>query len=100
MATLRIARTDEGVHPHVFLVGPHTGQAGNALSRNVEIGTGPNQRFFQAADILDCTEGLALAVSRAKSAEIKDRVADKLSRAVECHVTAAIAFKRLHAAAR
>jgi hypothetical protein len=69
----------------------------NPLGCDAEVGASADQDFFQAADEIDCTQGLALAARSGEAAQIKDGIPDDLPCAVEGDVAAAVAFKELNA---
>src|SRR5713101_7220503 len=80
----------EGTRSHI--VSPDPRQSRDTLGRNPKIRARPNQNFFQSPDVIDRTQSLTLSVGGGVAAKIEDRVADKLSWAVESHVAATIAF--------
>lgn len=72
--------------------GPDAGASGDALSRDAEVGTGQDQGFFEATDVVDGSK------ARGEAAEVEDRVADELTRAMVSDVASAIDFVDFHAA--
>src|SRR5579864_5954289 len=77
---------------------PDTCKPCYSLRGDREIGAGPHQDIFEAADEFDYAERFALAVWAGESAQVKDRIADDLAGAVEGDVAAAVAFEQLDAA--
>ena len=96
-------RTAEGGRSHMKLASlgicPNSRQAGDALCRDGEIGTGAHYDVFEAADEFDYAQSFAFAVRRWKSAEIEDRIADDLAGTVEGDVATAVTFEEFDAAA-
>src|SRR5580704_3764091 len=76
--------------------GPHAGQSCDSLGRNAEIPAGADQDFFEPAHVLDHSQGLAAAVFRGKSPQIKNGIPDDLPRSVERHIAAAVGLEYLN----
>jgi hypothetical protein len=76
--------------PRRVVLRPNTGKSGDALGYYAEVAASANENFFQLADKIH------RANARLKGAQIKDRIADQLARAVEGDVTAAVCLMQLN----
>src|SRR5947209_7943115 len=68
---------------------PHASQAGNALSHYAQIAAASDKHFLHFADELD------RANPGSEAAQIKNRIADKLTGPVKGHVATAVGLKQL-----
>jgi len=77
---------------------PHARQTHHTPRRNAKVRAGPDENFFQAANVLDGAQHPPLLIRRTERPEIEDGITDELSRAVESYISATVAFKKLHTA--
>lgn len=101
LTSLRLVRTGEVARPYVGIacvpIGPDSGKSGDAPCRNSEIRTSSDQYFLEPPHVLDRAESLSRAVD-GETTQIEDGIRDELTRPVESHVTAAIAFENVDTA--
>src|SRR6266581_5084793 len=91
LTSLRLVWTGEVARPYLGTAfEPDSSKSGDALCRDPEIGTSSDQDFFQPTHILDCAESFPLAID-SKTAQIEDRICNKLTRSTESDVTATVA---------
>src|SRR4051812_9145462 len=81
---------DSGDLARNFILRPNTGKTRNALSDYAQIAAGANERFFQLADKIHGAD------ARLKGTEIENRIANKLSGAVEGYVTTTIGLMQFN----
>src|SRR5580765_1583111 len=73
------------------ILGLDARETGDALGDHAQIATGADERFFQLTHKVHC------ANAGLKGAQIKDRIANELPRAMEGHVTSAVRLMQFNA---